>query len=217
MKSTFKCMCTDTCGSSWDAENGRDLDHLWRDTDSDFQPAEQEIFPVVTWPFLYFVLSLEHTCGDLFSSSELKPHLTVEYVEGHVDQTPGWLEYGQASSHITSRSSLCYLLPHASVWGLFFQPALLAAVIFHVSRPLTSYPLEVFCWTVYSSWNDLPQKLWRNDHLNSDSVTVLLSQTVLIRVLAKLISTIFWSQICSYAFRRMAIFSFPFLIYLFYF
>lgn len=78
--------------------------------------------------------------------------------------------------------------------GYFSIRALLATVIFHISHPLALYPVEDFCWTMNTSWNDLPWKLWRNDHLNSDSVTVLLSQTVLIRLPAKSISTFFGAR-----------------------
>lgn len=98
---------------------------------------------------------------------------------------------------------------HMHSWEAHFSTrAPLATVTPQVSRPLSSCPVGDFCWAVNSSWNDLPWKLWRNDHLNSASVTVLLSQTMHIRVPAKSISTFFRARIFLMLLRKCPYFHF---------
>lgn len=99
---------------------------------------------------------------------------------------------------------------HVHLWEAYFSIwALSATVTFRIAHPLALCPVEDFCWTMNSSWNDLPWKLWRNDHLNSsDSITVLLSQTVRTSVLAKSISTFFGARIVLMLFGKWPYFHF---------
>lgn len=87
------------------------------------------------------------------------------------------------------QDKVCYQLPQAFVWSLFFHSGSQSHSNFPCVHPLAGCPVEdsVERWTPAEMI--FPRKLWRNDHLNSDSITVLLSQTVLIRVWAKSISS----------------------------
>lgn len=148
---------------------------------------------------------------NFFILSELKPSLNCSVFTEPSGSGPRMAQTWPIEGPTFLQDKGSYQLPHAFMLRLFFHSGSLS----HSNFPCLPSSILMPCWRLLlnrkmnTSWNDLPWKLRRNDHLNSDFVTVLLSQTVLIRIPAKAISIFFfWSQIFSNALGKWPYFHF---------
>lgn len=102
-------------------------------------------------------------------------------------------------------------LPHAFVWSLFFHSGSLSHSNFPCLHPLAVCPVEDFCWMMNSSWNDLPPETMEKWPLELRLCNCFIVSDCAHQSPSQVNFNFFWSQICSYAFRKMATFFISFL------
>ena len=167
----------------------------WRDPELDIDEWEPDL-----WAFhegfslLHFKISGTFLWWLFFILSELKPSLNCSVFTEPSGSGPRMAQTWPIEGPTFLQDKGSYQLPHAFMLRLFFHSGSLS----HSNFPCLPSSVLMPCWRLLlnrkmnTSWNDLPWKLWKNDHLNSDFVTVLLSQTVLIRIPAKAIPIFFF-------------------------
>lgn len=151
-----------------------------------------------------------------FILSELTPSLIVECSHSQVDQAPGWLKPGQWKG------------PHSckirSLWPpftcIYVKVTFHSGSLSHSNFPCLLSSSLIPCWRLLL--NDEHQLKWSSlETMEEWLLELRLCKCFIVSDCAhqspsQVNFNFFWSQICSCAFRKMAIFSFPFLIYLYF-